>query len=294
MSEPPSPPDYGWTLREAAAQLFPAEWAAATFPEDNVKARSHPGIAPPDDPLRGIPIKRARRIMVLAYARDHGESCAVGEASADEELVKACRAFEAQIATNIAAARKAAEAAQHALPRLFAERMQRGDLLAYGVNMAAGIDAPPTLIPPHLWTVARPHFGFDKPTILYGRPRSYTLPAPEAGTVTGLPKGLTLRGVRIKSAALAASPMPAAAPEILSTGAPGRPTSMHLIKPEHRRRLDKGEAHESLADEARYLAAWLAQQHPTAPQLTPKAIENAIREAHRQRATRPPKFSPRN
>ena len=78
MSEPPSPPDHGWTLCEAAAQLFPSAWAAATFPEDNVKARSHPGIAPPDDPLIGIPIKRARRIMVLAYARDHGESCAVG------------------------------------------------------------------------------------------------------------------------------------------------------------------------------------------------------------------------
>jgi hypothetical protein len=340
MSEPPSPPDHGWTLCEAAAQLFPAEWAAATFPEDNAKARSHPGIAPPDDPLIGIPIERARRIMVLAYARDHGESRAVGGSSADEELlVEAHRAFEAQIAANIAAARKAAEAARHALPRLFAERMQRGDLLAYGVNMAAGIDAPPTLIPPHFWLVARPHFGFDKPTIHYGRPRSYTLPAPEAGIVTGLPRGLTLRGVRIKSAALAASPMPAAAPEILSsgcaagilaeeaailarwlasahpnapatpptpapatpptpaeifsTGMPGRPSSKHFIRAEHQRRLDEGEAHESVADEAKHLAAWLAQQHPTAPQPTLKTVMNAIRTAHRQRATRP-KIPPRN
>ena len=298
MSEPPSPPDHGWTLCEAAAQLFPTEWAAATFPEDNVKARSHPGIAPPDDPLIGIPIKRARRIMVLAYARDHGESCAVGGSSADEELVEAHRAFEAQIAANIAAARRAAEAAQHALPRLFAERMQRGDLLACGVNMAAGIDAPPTLIPPHLWAVARPHFGFDKPTIHYGRPRSYTLPAPEAGTVTGLPKGLTLRGVRIKSArggadassaALAASPMPAAAPEILSTGAPGRPSSMHFIRAEHQRRLDEGEARERVAEEAKHLVAWFIEAHPTAPQPTAKTIENAIRAEHRQRANRPPK-----
>jgi hypothetical protein len=173
--------------------------------------------------------------------------------------------------------------------------MQRGDLLAYGVNMAAGIDAPPTLIPPPLWSVARPHFGFDKPTIHYGRPR-YTLPAPEAGTVTGLPKGLRLHGVRIKSAALAASPMPAAAPKIPSTGAPGRPTSMHLIRVEHRRRLDAGEAHESLAEEAKHLATWLAQQHPAAPQPTTKTVENAIREAHRRRATRPqntpPKYPP--
>ena len=94
-----------------------------------------------------------------------------------------------------------------------------------------------------------------------------------------------------------AEPLPASPPEpalIISSGAPGRPTSMHLIRSEHRRRLDAGEAHESLADEARYLAAWLARQHPAAPQPTPKTVENAIREAHRQRATRPPKFSPRN
>jgi len=90
-------------------------------------------------------------------------------------------------------------------------------------------------------------------------------------------------------------PLPASPPEpalIISSGAPGRPTAMHLIRSEHRRRLDAGEAHESLADEARYLAAWLARQHPAAPQPTAKTVENAIREAHRQRATRPPKFSP--
>ena len=92
-----------------------------------------------------------------------------------------------------------------------------------------------------------------------------------------------------------AEPLPASPPEpalIASTGAPGRPTSMHLIRREHQRRLDAGEAHESLADEARYLATWFAQQHPTAPQPTTKTIANSVREAHRRRATRPPKFSP--
>ena len=29
MSGPPPPPDHGWTLCEAAALLFPVEWAAA-------------------------------------------------------------------------------------------------------------------------------------------------------------------------------------------------------------------------------------------------------------------------
>jgi len=81
----------------------------------------------------------------------------------------------------------------------------------------------------------------------------------------------------------------AAPPEIISTGAPGRPTSMHLIRPEHGRRLDACEAHGAVADESRHLAAWLREKHPNAPPLTPKAIENAIRTEHRRRATRPPK-----
>jgi hypothetical protein len=94
-------------------------------------------------------------------------------------------------------------------------------------------------------------------------------------------------------ARMRAEPLPASPPEpalIVSSGAAGRPSAMHLIRREHRRRLDAGEAHESLAAEARYLAAWLAQQHPMAPQPTTKTIENAIREAHRQRANRPPKY----
>jgi hypothetical protein len=77
--------------------------------------------------------------------------------------------------------------------------------------------------------------------------------------------------------------------EILATGTPGRPTSMHLIRAEHRRRLDAGEAHHSLAKEARHLAAWFAAAHPNAPQPTPKTIENGIPATHRQHAPRPPK-----
>jgi len=108
--------------------------------------------------------------------------------------------------------------------------------------------------------------------------------------------GVDLFDIRVAPAsATPPTPAPATPPapaEILSTGAPGRPSSMHLIRAEHRRRLDAGEAHESLAAEARYLAAWLAQQHPTAPRATAKTVENAIREAHRRRATRPPKYPP--
>ncbi len=104
----------------------------------------------------------------------------------------------------------------------------------------------------------------------------------------------------VRRAFPAAAPKPEAAavrlgtdgappPEIVSTGAPGRPTSMHLIRPEHRRRLDAGEAHDAVADEARHLAAWFAEAHPKAPQPTAGTIANAIRAAHRQRASRPTK-----
>ncbi len=76
---------------------------------------------------------------------------------------------------------------------------------------------------------------------------------------------------------------------IASTGAPGRPSkSMHLIKPEHARRLHAGEAETALAKEARHLVAWLKNAHPLAPTPTPLTVENQIRDAHRA-FTRPTK-----
>ena len=74
-------------------------------------------------------------------------------------------------------------------------------------------------------------------------------------------------------------------PEIYSTGAPGRPTSWHLVAAECRRRWAAGERHghvragvqrESSMEWARTLLAWLQQQHPQAPQLTLKTIKNQI------------------
>lgn len=70
--------------------------------------------------------------------------------------------------------------------------------------------------------------------------------------------------------------------EIVRTGVAGRPTSINLISAEHRRRLKSDEAHESVAEEARYLASWLKKEHPSAPPATPKTIENSIRSEHRQ------------
>jgi hypothetical protein len=70
---------------------------------------------------------------------------------------------------------------------------------------------------------------------------------------------------------------------VLSSGSPGRPTSMHLVRLEYEARWQRGEAQKSIAGEAKSLALWLARAHPEAPKLTPKTIENNIRAEHRRR-----------
>ena len=69
-----------------------------------------------------------------------------------------------------------------------------------------------------------------------------------------------------------------------TTGAPGRPTSAHLIEAEFERRTEAGETQASLRAEANALAAWLQQAHPGAPRMSWKTIENHIRVRFRQRA----------
>jgi len=67
------------------------------------------------------------------------------------------------------------------------------------------------------------------------------------------------------------------------TGAPGRPSSMHLIEAEHAARWDRGEAKTSVAEEAHALNAWFKHAYPYLPAPTPNTIENRIRPEHRQR-----------
>jgi hypothetical protein len=69
----------------------------------------------------------------------------------------------------------------------------------------------------------------------------------------------------------------------LVTGAPGRPTSMHLVELEHRDRWQRGEAETSIGAEAAALANWLRTEHPHAPPLTPKTIANKLRHDYRRR-----------
>jgi hypothetical protein len=67
------------------------------------------------------------------------------------------------------------------------------------------------------------------------------------------------------------------------TGAPGRPSSMHLVVSEHERRLAEGIASVAVMAESEHLAAWLKQTYPDAPPLTPKTIRNKIAAVHRRR-----------
>jgi hypothetical protein len=67
------------------------------------------------------------------------------------------------------------------------------------------------------------------------------------------------------------------------TGAPGRPSAMHLVEEEYRARWQRGEAKTSIGAEAAALADWLATEHPHASPLTPKTIANKLRNDHRRR-----------
>jgi hypothetical protein len=63
-----------------------------------------------------------------------------------------------------------------------------------------------------------------------------------------------------------------------TSGAPGRPTSRHLVEEEMGRRFASGIEEPSLRAEAAVLSKWLKQYHPDTPQMTPKTIENALRD----------------
>lgn len=61
------------------------------------------------------------------------------------------------------------------------------------------------------------------------------------------------------------------------TGGPGRPTVMHHVEREMRRRADAGESQDTLAAESSDLAAWVGTAHPTAPKPTARSIETQLR-----------------
>lgn len=72
----------------------------------------------------------------------------------------------------------------------------------------------------------------------------------------------------------------ASPPVIYRTGAPGRPTSTHIIKQEAERRIAQGEVLPTLKGEADYLSEWLSSSHKEAAPMTGKVIRDKIRALH--------------
>jgi hypothetical protein len=68
---------------------------------------------------------------------------------------------------------------------------------------------------------------------------------------------------------------------VYKTGAPGRPTSMQLVRLEFDARNQRGETAPSITLEAVALAEWLIRTHRDAPPLKPKTIKNNLAEAYR-------------
>jgi len=75
--------------------------------------------------------------------------------------------------------------------------------------------------------------------------------------------------------------------QVMPSGGSGRPTAMHLVIAEHRKRLDAGSAEEKVGAESKHLAKWLREAHPGAPALTSKTIRNKIASEHRRAMNRP-------
>ncbi|MEP9354868.1 hypothetical protein ABLE93_14865 [Xanthobacter sp. KR7-65] len=67
----------------------------------------------------------------------------------------------------------------------------------------------------------------------------------------------------------------------VGTGAPGRPTSRHLVRSEMHQRHMRGEMFLKLSYEAKYLEGWL-EKIPNAHPMTARTIENALRAEFRK------------
>ncbi len=283
MTATPEPPPEGWTLPEAAAALFPDAWSAAWFPDDVTAARAVPGIQPAPSPWSQVPLDIIDTVAAAVLA---GGAIPAGL----EAVVAACRAYEAETTQRIAAALARRAEQRAALPRLLAARLAGSAFKARGISPRNPLQ--PLDIPALALGAAEIALGWEEATWRSGsKPYStHSSPPPAPGSVS-LPGGITLRGVRV----FAASPdqyrdppatQPAEAPpdepDAYRTGAAGRPTSKQLVGLEHQRRLLAREAHQSVAQEARYLAAWLSARHPAAPAMSAGTVENAIRAEHRR------------
>ena len=57
---------------------------------------------------------------------------------------------------------------------------------------------------------------------------------------------------------------------------------LFLVLDEFKRRAAEGLVETTLAEESRYLSAWLTEAHPRAHPMKPGSVENAIRVEHKR------------
>ena len=103
------------------------------------------------------------------------------------------------------------------------------------------------------------------------------------GTAKG--PGVKLFDVRVGVPVTKKAPEPIPTPPLPETGSPGRPSHMHLVIAEFKRRAQGGQLERSLAREPATLAKWFEVNHPDKQRLTAKTIENRIRRDYRQATT---------
>ena len=283
MSASPQPPPECWTLPKAAAALFPDAGFAAWFPDNVTAALAEPGIRPVPSPWSQVPIDLMEAFAAAVLAR--------GAVPAGlEALGAACRAYEAETAQRIVAALARRAEQRAALPGLLAARLAGGTFKARGVSPRDPLRQVD--IPVLAWGAAEIALGWEEVIWRRGSKPYSTHSSPQpAPSPVKLPGGITLLGVRVFAAGPIRYRDPTATPDTegphdepdaYRTGAAGRPTSKQLVGVEHQRRLLAGEAHQSVAQEAKHLVAWLAARHPTAPVMSDGTVENAIRAEHRR------------
>ncbi|MFC1491830.1 hypothetical protein ACFLQ0_04500 [Nitrospinota bacterium] len=74
------------------------------------------------------------------------------------------------------------------------------------------------------------------------------------------------------------------------SGAPGKPTIMHMVVKEFKARVLRGVCEPGVGKESEALKIWAAQTYPNVPTLTAKTIENNIRDLYNQLVrNKPPK-----
>src|ERR1700735_3960921 len=69
--------------------------------------------------------------------------------------------------------------------------------------------------------------------------------------------------------------------EFTRTGAPGRPSVMHILRNELAERCKAGEIESSLAEQVRVLREWFGTRHPQSPVPAQTTTENGLRAQYR-------------